>query len=141
MSRRQRLELAEGPIVTFDFGHIVTAFLSLGLSEDKELHALLYTGEERPSNPRQEESAGYVISVSGSPSWQDSTLRRFRFVTLVGVDQKIRALALEAEVTEVEEAPWQIRRSAGVLGIDPPKLGSPMKNEIWRELEGGQGPP
>ncbi len=141
MSRKQRLELAEGPIVTFDFGRTVTGILSLGLSEDKELQALIYIGDDKPSDPRQEEPVGHVTTVPGSPSWQDSAARRFRFVTLVGVDQKIRALALETETSQAEDRRWQSGPELGVFGVDPPELGSPMKNEIWRELEGGQSPP
>ncbi len=140
-SRKRRLELADSPIVTFDFGRKVTGFLSFELSRKKELKALLYTGDESPGDPLHEEPVGFVVTVPDSPTWQDSVVRSFRFVTLVGVDQRVRAMVLETDPAQIEDARWQSRTEVGVLGIDPPQLRSPMKNEIWRELKGGQSSP
>ncbi len=122
----------------FDWGREVTGYLSLqvpGSPKDTEVRTgLVFTGAA-PPDPRQATSEPILI-VPGRRAWMAAAPRRFRYALVLGLGQRpltARVFPVEgAEGVLVEEGD---RRVEGVFGVEPPRLRTPVEDEVWRKLQ------
>ena len=124
-----------GRWVTFDFGRSVSGFVNLVPAKRGGARGLFWIGTDEPPQPRSSPPDGRLFSLVGQGSWTDSTPRRFRYVTVVSLTEisGARAFVLKPELEStllIGERP-----PAGILGLDPPDLRSPVEDEFWREFE------
>ncbi|MEA2695354.1 MAG: Alpha-L-rhamnosidase N-terminal domain [Acidobacteriota bacterium] len=129
------------PRTLFDFGRLVTGYLHLEVKPDEVQRAgLLYTRVEGVPEISAVRPDGAVITIPARHGWEDACPRRFRYALVVGLDP------IAARVQPVDEgaaaallapaAPTPLAsRPAGVLGLVPPPLRTPVENEVWREFQ------
>lgn len=121
----------------FDWGREVAGYLVLQMpAEDGLRTALLYTGTEAP-DPLRDRPAGAVLAMAGRRSWMDVRPRRFRYALVIG-DRPLAARVLQVDPAKVAIADGQ-PKVEGVFGIEPPRLRTPVQDEIWRELQSVPG--
>lgn len=123
-------------IAMFDWGREVTGYLTFQMPEGAGLRtALLYVGDQ-PPDPLQESPDGAVLALAGRTSWMDARVRRFRYALVIG-DRPLAARVLPVDPQQAaglldEKGSPQVE---GVFGIEPPRLRTPVQDEIWRELQ------
>jgi hypothetical protein len=111
-----------------DFGKPVEGFLELRYAG--EGGALLFISEGlRPPLPQESRPAAVVVRVPGSDVWHDAVGRRVRYVLSVGESRLVGARLIAGAAT-------QPLPSAGLMGIQPPPLRSPVEDKLRREFEG-----
>lgn len=127
-------------LALFDFGREVTGYLTLQMQAGDGLRkALLYTGSE-PPDPLVQRPAGAVLALTGRRSWMDSQPRRFRYALVVGDrPAAARVLPVDPKAADGLFAEGNERKVEGVFGIDPPRLRTPVEDEVWRELQSVPG--
>ncbi|HXO27899.1 MAG TPA: hypothetical protein VOA80_11175 [Thermoanaerobaculia bacterium] len=152
----------DSTMVLFDWGRQVTGYLALetgfepGMDEDleqpppdRQRTALLWTGDTPPQPAGSAlRPSGTVVMMPSADQWLDARLRRFRYALVIGLERP-----LSARVYAVE--PWEAARSGleiapetpsqaslagrGVFGLAPPRLRTPVEDEVRRKLERLQG--
>jgi hypothetical protein len=130
--------LRERPLghwVTFDFGRQVSGFVNLIPARRSGARGLFWIGTEEPPDPRSAPPEGRLLALVGQGSWTDTVPRRFRYVTVVSLAELAGARAFVLKPTLEKEFVGGRSGSAGVLGIDPPELRSPVEDEFWRQFE------
>ncbi len=127
-------------LALFDFGREVTGYLNLQMQAGDGLRkALLYTGSE-PPDPLVQRPAGAVLALTGRRSWMDAQPRRFRYALVVGDrPAAARVLPVDPKAADGLFADGNERKVEGVFGIDPPRLRTPVEDEVWRELQSVPG--
>lgn len=127
-------------LALFDFGREVTGYLNLQMPAGDGLRkALLYTGSE-PPDPLRQRPAGAVLALTGRRSWMDTQPRRFRYALVVGDrPAAARVLPVDPKAADGLFADGNERKVEGVFGIDPPRLRTPVEDEVWRELQSVPG--
>ncbi len=128
-ARRARLAL-------YDWGEEVFGFLRLRFARPQPA-AVLYFGSERP-DPRQRPADAVLVGLPGESLWRSPTPVRLRYL-LIGGEVDLRAaevLPCGPEFVAAYPAP---RSPAGLLGLSPPPLRTPVEDEIRRQLEGFAG--
>ena len=144
--RQRRNPQPLGRWVTFDWGREITGYLSLGFARERDdLGTGLMWASLEPTaltvgvDPRVDPYDAVVLAGPGRNWWTDVLPRRFRYLYVLGLED----LAL-AEVYPVREsqavpllASW--RRPLGVWGLEPPRLMTPVEDEVWSELQGVPG--
>ncbi|HET9212671.1 MAG TPA: hypothetical protein VFR03_19860 [Thermoanaerobaculia bacterium] len=126
----------------FDWGREVAGYVSLDVPASTQMQAgLLYTGSKAPPDPRRDE-ATVVLVLPGKRGWTSALPGRFRYALFVGIErpQAARVQPLSAPASGPEAFPFLLPGAgkpdlAGVFGIDPPTLRTPIENEIWGKLE------
>lgn len=130
---------------------------------DRRREALLWTGDvpPRPLGAGQLPS-GEVVLMASARQWVDARVRRFRYALVIGLDRPLAARVyavdpLLAERRGLEIAPPPPTTSTtpatavaapahpggagppplghGVFGLSPPRLRTPVEDEIRRKLE------
>jgi hypothetical protein len=77
-----------------------------------------------------------VLTVPGRRNWADAVPRRFRYVAVVGMPEVNGAWAFEVAEAAAAGLPAPPEpRVAGVFGLAPPPLRSPVEDEVWRQLQ------
>jgi len=149
-------------MVLFDWGRQVTGYLSLetgfepGMDSDleqpppaRQRTALLWTGEAPPQpaaggGPRP---SGTVVMMASSRQWLDARLRRFRYALVIGIERPLAARVYAVEPADAArgglefapQAPGAPAPGHGVFGLAPPRLRTPVEDEVRRKLERLQG--
>jgi len=124
-----------GTWVTFDFGYEVSGFINLSLARRGGARGMFWVSADSIPEPRSTRSSGHFLALVGQGSWTDAVPRRFRYVTVVSLSEIAggRAFVLDPDLqADVELA---ASRRLGVLGLEPPTLGSPAEDEFWSEFE------
>jgi hypothetical protein len=130
--------LRERPLghwATFDFGREVSGFVNLVPARRSGARGLFWLGSEEPPDPRSSRPDGRVFALVGQGSWTDALPRRFRYVTVVSLTEIAGARAFVLKPRLEEELVASNPQPAGVLGLEPPELRSPVEDEFWREFE------
>lgn len=133
--------LPGGARVVYDWGREVTGYLALELEPGDQLQtALLYTGDS-PPRPGIDRPAGAVLLLPGRRQWLDAAPRRFRYAMVIGIEEPLsaRVHALAPDLAPATVTRLLPQGPAGVLGIEPPPLRTPVEDEVWRKLEGFPG--
>jgi len=156
-------------MVLFDWGRQVIGYLSLetgfepGMDSDleqpppaRQRTALLWTGEAPPQpaaggGPRP---SGTVVMMASSRQWLDARLRRFRYALVIGIERPLAARVYAVEPGDAARgglevapetapgapgAPGAPAAGHGVFGLAPPRLRTPVEDEVRRKLERLQG--
>jgi len=152
----------DSTMVLFDWGRQVTGYLALetgfepGMDEDleqpppdRQRTALLWTGDAPPrpvgSGLRP---SGAVVMMPSADRWLDARLRRFRYALVIGLERPLSARVYAVEPREAArsgleiapETPSQASPAGrGVFGLTPPRLRTPVEDEVRRKLERLQG--
>lgn len=130
-----------GPLVEFDFGVERSGYLQLSYREAPgrrgapQPSAVLLAFGDEPLGALPWSAQALFQPISGAGLYQDSTLRRFRYVAVAGLPGLFKA---EVLTTTAEAWPALAPRSgtaAGILGVRPPPSSAPVEHEVWRELE------
>lgn len=124
-----------GSRVTFDWGREVTGYLVLALRPAAGTRTgLLFVGDRPPRGRVGEEDAS-VVGVAGAASWRDALPRRFRYVSVVGVEGLLGA-AVEPVVPKLlPELPGLPGPPRGLLGIRPLPRRTPVEEEVGERLK------
>jgi hypothetical protein len=155
-------------MVLFDWGREVTGYLALetgfepGMDSDlaqsppdHQRTALLWTGDVPPQPVGAALGpSGAVVMMANAHQWLDARLRRFRYALVIGLERPLaaRVYAVDARVAarggmEIAAAGATPLRGdlnwatplRGVFGLTPPRLRSPVEDEIRRKLESLEG--
>jgi hypothetical protein len=123
-----------GSWVTFDWGEVVSGYLLLDHRlELLSITGLLFVGEDLP-DPRGRQVDSCLVTVPESVTWEDVLPRRFRYVTVLGLE------GLEgAALYEVDPGPGAVLLAAApssprVFAVEGPPLRSPVEDDVWRRL-------
>jgi hypothetical protein len=95
--------------------------------------AAIYLGDRAP-DPRTRRADRLAITPAGEDTWRDAGARTFQFA-LVAASAPLAAASvwpLSAEALARLSPP---PRDGGVLGLETPDLGAPVKDEVRRQLE------
>ncbi len=134
-----------GALVEFDFGIQRTGYLQLAFREgagrraaDPSAAVLLAFGDEPIGEPPWSATTLFH-PIPGDGLYQDSTVRRFRYVAVAGLPGLFSAevLATTPEASLALALPEE--PVAGILGIRPPPSSAPVEHEVWRELKRASG--
>jgi hypothetical protein len=110
----------------------VAGLLELRFAEPGAL-AAIYLGAQ-PPDPWRQSADRLAITPAREDAWQDVEARRFRFALVASSAPLTDAAVWERE--EDANAPQAPPPQAnGVLGLGTPDLGSPVKDEVRRQLE------
>lgn len=126
-----------GRTVLFDWGREVTGYLELDFAPEAAAAppptSLVFTGTAAPPDPLAERPAIAAVCMPGETTWSDARPRRFRYVAVVGLRPLVGAgvVELAAPVALAADSPPE----SGVLGIRPPRLPTPVEDEVWRKLK------
>jgi len=149
----------------FDWGREVTGYLALeagyrpGMDSDlvapppdRLRTALLWTGDTppEPTAPGSPPS-GDVVLMASSRQWLDARLRRFRYALVIGLQGPLAARLYTVDAALVARFGMDLAPAAGgpggaatagagprrrgVFGLPPPRLRSPVEDEIRRKLK------
>ena len=158
----------DSTMVLFDWGRQVTGYLALetgfepGMDEDleqpppdRQRTALLWTGDAPPQPAGSGLGpSGAVVIMPSAHQWLDARLRRFRYALVIGLERPLAARVYAVEPREaarhgLEIAPETPPPGAGaagppppghgVFGLAPPRLRTPVEDEVRRKLERLQG--
>lgn len=137
---RRQLHAPEplGSWVTLDWGEEIYGYLSLGLTDGDGVEGLLWAGLDE-ADPRSEPWTTAVLGVPGRTWWTDVEPRRFRYVTVLGVDRLTLAEAYPVDPEAAAELQTGPVSAPGLWGLIPPRLVSPVEDEVRRDLEGVPG--
>jgi hypothetical protein len=116
-----------------DWGQGVSGYLTLRFAEPAAPVGAAYFGLHMPDPQRQGPDA-YIVGTPGQGYWEDVVPRRFRFVLLVAVPDIVDARLMATDAMRLEPIPGG-QPQPGVLGLQAPRLGSPIEDEVWRKLE------
>ncbi len=142
---RERRPASLGPLVEFDFGVERTGYLQLAYREapgrrsETPMPAVLLAFADQPIGGPPWAASTLFRPIPGAGLYQDSTVRRFRYLAVAGLPG-----VFSAEVLATSEASWRAlapvaASPAGILGIRPPPSSAPVEHEVWRELERAAG--
>src|SRR5687767_9157268 len=92
--------------------------------------AAVYLGDQAP-DPRTRRADRLAITPAGEDTWRDAGARRFRFA-LVASSAPLAAASMWPVSAGALAPPPQ---DGGVLGLETPDLGAPVKDEVRRQLE------
>jgi hypothetical protein len=126
---------------------------------DRQRTALLWTGDAPPRLAGAgAEPSGAVVLLAGARQWLDVRLRRFRYALVIGLERPLAARVYEVDSGVAARFGMEIAGgssaaaategaaagagpgSRGVFGLAaPPRLRSPVEDEIRRKLERFQG--
>lgn len=123
-------------LLLYDWGEEVFGFLRLRFAHG-EPAALLYLGPE-PPDPRQRPADTLVVGLAGDSYWRSATPVRLRYL-LVGGDADLRGVEVLPYGPEFAAAYPAPAPPAGLLGLTPPQLRTPVEDEIRRQLQGFAG--
>jgi hypothetical protein len=153
----------DSTMVLFDWGRQVTGYLALetgfepGMDEDleqpppdRQRTALLWTGDAppQPAGSGGLRPSGAVVMMPSADQWLDARLRRFRYALVIGLERPLSARVYAVEPREAArsgleiapETPSQASPAGrGVFGLAPPRLRTPVEDEVRRKLERLQG--
>lgn len=132
LSQRPGGSVSLGPVVEFDFGEVMTGYLQLSARGGAATGLAFFGTEPAGSLPRVADAL--VTTIRHRGLWQDAVPRRFRYVTVLGLEGVTSAAVLPLVETAVEELAPPAER--GLLGARPPLLRSPVEDVLRRELEG-----
>ncbi len=145
LAGRGRRPPSLGPLVEFDFGAERTGYLQLSYREGPRKRAdgppsaaLIAFGDEPAGAPAWTADAIF-LPIPGAALYQDSTVRKFRYVAVAGLPG-----VFSAEVLATTPESWSALAlgdgpPAGILGVRPPPSSAPVEHEVWRELERAAG--
>lgn len=132
---RRRASL--GPRVEFDFGAPVTGYLQLEIRGREAATGLLrFSSTPGIAEPGPIHALATLVPQRGL--WQDSVVRQFRYVDVLGLAGVTGAGVLPM-VDEAVERLGGAGQPRGLLGIEAPPLRAPVEDVIRRELEGEPG--
>ena len=128
--------------VVFDFGREVAGYLVLERSADAAADgdtaaALLTAGERAPDPLAAPELAAPVLAMPGAREWTDPTPRRFRRVTVTGLEGLERARVLPVEDGALAALPGPVPGEGAlrpVLGLEISRERSAVADEVRRTL-------
>jgi hypothetical protein len=134
-----------GPWVVFDWGTEVVGYLSLAIRPGDEMaRGLLWTDSAPPGtslavDPRLDPYAAVVLGAPGRTWWTDTRPRRFRYAYVLGLDQITGAEVYPVHADRAAALLAPRSPLAGLWGLEPPRLATPVEDEVWRELQGLAG--
>lgn len=128
--------------VAFDFGRQVAGYLVLERSaeaaEAGETGVALFTAGERPAVPlASPDLAAPVVVMPGAREWSDATPRRFRWVTVTGLEGLERARVLPVADGALAALPEPVPGEAAVrpvLGLEVSTARTEVADEVRRTL-------
>lgn len=125
------------PQVLFDFGREVEGYLALEhLPGDETAPGLLFTGLE-PPHPRQARPQEAVVCMPGRRVWLDARPRRFRYALVLGMERLTAARLYPVGSEAAAALRPDDRQPAGVFGLEPPPLSTPIEERVWKSLRRG----
>ena len=125
------------PQVLFDFGREVEGYLALEhLSIDEEIPGLLFTGL-KPPHPRQRRPQEAVVCMPGRRLWLDARPRRFRYALVLGMERLTGARLYPVRPEAAASLLPGAQPPAGVFGLEPPPLSTPIEDRVWKSLRRG----
>jgi len=128
----RRRSLDAGDLVEIDFGREVTGYLHLDVAPRAPAEGIAFfaagAGASLDRAPDR-----LIVAVPGLGFWQDVELRRFRYVTLVGLESLQRVAVIPASDAAYAAATPQ-ERPRGLLGgaVEPAR--SPLEEALRRRL-------
>ena len=135
-----------GNWVTFDWGVEVTGYVSLGFAAPREDlgKGLLWASMEPIAytvgvDPRVDPYDAVILAAPGRNWWTDALPRRFRYLYVLGLEELALAEVYPVEAQRAAPLLVPLTRPAGVWGLDPPRLMTPVEDEVWRQLQGVSG--
>ncbi len=144
-AHRSRRPPSMGALVEFDFGIQRTGYLQLAFREgsgrraaDPSAAVLLAFGDEPIGEPPWSATTLFH-PIPGDGLYQDSTVRKFRYVAVAGLPGVFSGEVLattEASFPALAPPPESAR---GILGVRPPPSSAPVEHEVWRELKRASG--
>ena len=128
-----------GEFLLLDWGRVVSGYMTLRFDDavvprvDVVPAGAAYFSVHGP-DPVAQAPDTYILGTPAQGYWEVVVPRRFRYVLLVGVPGITDARVVLTDSAKLAPIPggWPPR---GVLGRPAPRLGSPVEDEIWRELE------
>ncbi|HEY6320940.1 MAG TPA: hypothetical protein VJA16_05215 [Thermoanaerobaculia bacterium] len=149
----------DSTMVLFDWGRQVTGYLALetgfepGMDDDleqpppaRQRTALLWTGDAPPEPAGSGlRPSGAGVMMSSAHLWLDARLRSFRYALVIGLERPLAARVYAVEPREAARgglevaAPQAPPAGHGVFGLAPPRLRTPVEDEVRRKLERLQG--
>ncbi len=134
-----------GPLVEFDFGVERTGYLQLAYREQPPRRwrpppsAVLVAFGERPIGTPPWHADTLFRAIPGAGLYQDSTVRKFRYVAVAGLPGVFRAEVLATTAPGFAALAPAAPAARGVFGVRPPPSSAPVEHEVWRELERAAG--
>jgi hypothetical protein len=96
---------------------------------------LFFAADGASPDPRRAADA-LIVRPAGQTAWRDAVGRRFRQVLVAAKGRPLEAVVWPGLVDENATRPGP---RAGVLGVTPPPLRSPVEEKLRREFEGFAG--
>lgn len=124
-----------GRWVIFDLGRLVEGYLNVVFTERHGVRGLVYTGTDRPTGPDSSDPVTWFSSPPGRGSWTDVQPRRFRFVSVLALDEIVGLRVFETAPGWVEARGAGEVRSRRAFFFDPPPSTATVEDEFWGELE------
>lgn len=121
-----------GSAVEFDFGNEEVGYLQLSLSRRSRAGLAFFSSEPFREVPM--ETQALVLPVPERGLWQDSELRRFRYVLVLGLEG-VRSAAVLPVRPERFRPKGEPNPPRGLLGLRPPRSRAPIDHVIRRELQ------
>jgi hypothetical protein len=140
-----------------------------GMDEDleqpppaRQRTALLWTGDVRPEPAGGGlRPSGVVVVMASGHQWLDARLRRFRYALVIGLERPLAARVYAVEPREAAQDGLEVVEGTagtpaagtagaaggagppppghGVFGLPPPRLRSPVEDEVRRKLQRLEG--
>ena len=127
-----------GRWVTFDFGRVRTGFVNLNFADRMPSNGFLYYGQHRPKEGIEDPDE-VIMRIAGRSHWTSAAPAHFRFITVVGATDVIRAEVVPVVPSLADEL---VAREPidPLFGVDRSlTLVSPLENEVRGKLEGIPG--
>ena len=118
----------------FDFGRVVVGYLGLRFGPGDGPPALFCVGLEPPAFC-EGDAAAFVLAPPGAPDWEDSLVRRLRYVAVAGLGEGTVARLLPVSEELAGGLPGAAAPERGILGLVPPPRLAPLEREVAQRLQ------
>lgn len=128
----RRRNFGGGELVEVDFGRVVSGYLHLDFEPRGAPEGIVFFAEA-PADRLDRAPDRVVVAVPNLGFWQDTEPRRFRYVTLVGLDDLSRIAVVPVLPRAIAESPPPTA-PRGLLGAAVEPTRSPLEEELRRRL-------
>jgi hypothetical protein len=129
-------ERARGDRVLFDFGRPVRGYLGLGFAAGAPQPAVFCVGLTPPARCGLG-ADGSVLAPPDARDWEDSAVRRLRYLEVVGLAAEVRAWLVPVPDASAGALAGPAASRRGVLGLEPPPRPTPVERDVARRLHAG----